>query len=241
MPLPRFPHPRGDGPPTCRRCLRDWKISPPAWGWPGGELPPNASELDFPTRVGMARTSTPPGRRAHRFPHPRGDGPKRRSKSPSTSSISPPAWGWPGITAPAQNQDEDFPTRVGMARALGFCPGGNGGFPHPRGDGPLARQWWGARRWISPPAWGWPAGVVPESGRCRDFPTRVGMARERLDESNPLPGFPHPRGDGPPSQGHSRHRKAISPPAWGWPAAAAAARQSLGDFPTRVGMARVAV
>ena len=30
--------------------------------------------------------------------------------------ISPPAWGWPGSTRVRAYIDDDFPTRVGMAR-----------------------------------------------------------------------------------------------------------------------------
>ena len=52
----RFPHPRGDGPPTpwSARCSR--LISPPAWGWPGRSRRPAGPLPDFPTRVGMARS-----------------------------------------------------------------------------------------------------------------------------------------------------------------------------------------
>ncbi len=71
-------------------------------------------------------------------------------------------------------------------------------------------------------------------------------------------GFPHPRGDGPPSSGHvivafqfslprgdgpaalidDADKREFSPPAWGWSAACGAGLRSGDVFPTRVGMVR---
>ena len=52
-----------------------------------------------------------------------------------------------------------------------------GGFPHPRGDGPLQQTKLQELGQISPPAWGWPDKVPVVADAIDDFPTRVGMAR----------------------------------------------------------------
>ena len=91
---------------------------------------------------------------------------------------------------------------------------------------------------ISPHAWGWPA--VLHAGRqgCRDFPTRVGMARREPKLSPARSGFPHTRGDGPQGAMNYMIKREISPHAWGWPVGPYEVRQIYSDFPTRVGMAR---
>ncbi len=115
-PRGRFPHPRGDGPlyqsPEVRRML----ISPPAWGWPAASIVVLNLRFDFPTRVGMARTACSRSQKNWGFPHPRGDGPLLGFVEEQVGEISPPAWGWPGTVIPTSGMDDDFPTRVGMAR-----------------------------------------------------------------------------------------------------------------------------
>ena len=118
----RFPHPRGDGPPTAAHAAPSRSISPPAWGWPGASCRSLGTRGDFPTRVGMARHT---GHcRSHRsgFPHPRGDGPASHPTMTRPVLISPPAWGWPARIVCNWRFDGDFPTRVGMARALVSVP-----------------------------------------------------------------------------------------------------------------------
>ncbi len=70
---------------------------------------------------------------------------------------------------------------------------------------------------ISPPAWGWPDRPRREQQRIRDFPTRVGMARNGAMSNAAFTRFPHPRGDGPRGPGAMIGSAKISPPAWGWP------------------------
>ena len=53
----RFPHPRGDGPCGYEWEVRDYEISPPAWGWTAGSRMMASIRFDFPTRVGMDRYS----------------------------------------------------------------------------------------------------------------------------------------------------------------------------------------
>ncbi len=93
------------------------RISPPAWGWPGGRALPGSHDHDFPTRVGMARADRSGAPRLLRFPHPRGDGPCLRLLIEQLDEISPPAWGWPAVSMGMPWVQADFPTRVGMARA----------------------------------------------------------------------------------------------------------------------------
>ncbi len=173
------------------------EISPPAWGWPETSSPLITQWEDFPTRVGMARPPTRRGRRGRGFPHPRGDGPASHCPAGRVWQISPPAWGWPGDVTEKHHQAVDFPTRVGMARPAVFHRYAIGGFPHPRGDGPSGQVRNYHEQQISPPAWGWPACYRCWSGSARDFPTRVGMARDFGTRKSPPPRFPHPRGDGP--------------------------------------------
>ena len=76
-----------------------WRISPPAWGWPGSHRTASPAGYDFPTRVGMAREFTRGPRDEKRFPHPRGDGPPIINALRLSLRISPPAWGWPAWSA----------------------------------------------------------------------------------------------------------------------------------------------
>ena len=94
------------------------------------------------------------------------------------------------------------------------------------------------KKWISPPAWGWPGSLSVLATAGGDFPTRVGMARSRRNMHTGTRGFPHPRGDGPSGDVVSLGNFPISPPAWGWPDLLTPRSYPLKDFPTRVGMAR---
>ena len=235
---PRFPHPRGDGPVDEIMSMLSESISPPAWGWPaiGRHVTPN--KRDFPTRVGMARGRVAIQDGLTRFPHPRGDGPPLGRVKQQVLPISPPAWGWPVRQRRMLMDMPDFPTRVGMARAVCRSPSFRPRFPHPRGDGPVSSSVSAGVIAISPPAWGWPASRRTMGGGPNDFPTRVGMARLKYQHKQPHTRFPHPRGDGPVGVDGVGKVLEISPPAWGWPALAVDPARREADFPTRVGMAR---
>ncbi len=112
------------------------------------------------------------------------------------------------------------------------------GFPHPRGDGPPWELLRANGKQISPPTWGWPAGVIRRRLGGVDFPTHVGMARFVPVPPNPWVRFPHPRGDGPASGRGLLLAVEISPPTWGWPIKRQRDQFHFGDFPTHVGMAR---
>ena len=75
IPSRRCPHPRGDGPDRGLPQEKISRMSPPAWGWPGGGTSSGVGVVDVPTRVGMARPSSSFGGASVRCPHPRGDGP----------------------------------------------------------------------------------------------------------------------------------------------------------------------
>ena len=53
-------------------------------------------------------------------------------------------------------------------------------------------------------------------------------------------GFPHPRGDGPHIGNSQPLGVRISPPTWGWPVCSSISQHAGEDFPTHVGMARLA-
>ena len=177
--IPRFPHPRGDGP---RGRLSEEQlalISPPTWGWPEPIQARRGSSPDFPTHVGMARRHHRHSQSAKRFPHPRGDGPAVLALACLANTISPPTWGWPAITLQRVSAWNDFPTHVGMARIPCIAAIAAWRFPHPRGDGPRGACGADEGGLISPPTWGWPENLDPGEVLRVDFPTHVGMARTR--------------------------------------------------------------
>ncbi|MFM2197740.1 MAG: hypothetical protein RLZZ505_1172 [Verrucomicrobiota bacterium] len=214
----RFPHTRGDGP------ADDWGegvgggISPHPWGWPGREIPHGEKISDFPTPVGMAR-------RASCRP--------RRSRM-----ISPHPWGWPGRRHRQPALLHDFPTPVGMARRACERMSERLRFPHTRGDGPPLAFHSGQGLQISPHPWGWPGVATCLLPDPRDFPTPVGMARERCPPGCASYRFPHTRGDGPLVACGRSTRTRISPHPWGWPEITHNPSERQIDFPTPVGMAR---
>ena len=237
-PALRFPHTRGDGP--CGEFLIGsfLRISPHPWGWPELGRNRNGGAEDFPTPVGMARTAGTSERSEHRFPHTRGDGPQVLWPLRWMFSISPHPWGWPGQHIAVEDLHDDFPTPVGMARfplSSCFIPWG---FPHTRGDGPPTRSASCSMEPISPHPWGWPVTVYGARLSTLDFPTPVGMARVCGRCLLRCYGFPHTRGDGPPTPTLTSGAFEISPHPWGWPAGSPSQRNPPMDFPTPVGMAR---
>ncbi len=108
-------------------------------------------------------------------PHPRGDGPRARSRFTAGALSPPPAWGW---TRPRDRRHDELvvsPTRVGMDPSMSATRCTPPRLPHPRGDGPGCTHANGAAPPSPPPAWGW----TRENGRVRRAalvsPTRVGM------------------------------------------------------------------
>ena len=86
-----FPHTRGDGPSIVSGMSTPRSFSPHAWGWSAAVLDrPELADV-FPTRVGMVRLIAVYPLRHCRFPHTRGDGPRRNE---FIGQFSPHAWGW---------------------------------------------------------------------------------------------------------------------------------------------------
>ncbi len=137
-PANRFPHPRGDGPLRRARDLTSTPFSPPAWGWSGSAFGSNVGSFVFPTRVGMVRSVFASTQSQRRFPHPRGDGPEENRDIQTEMLFSPPAWGWSAGAPDGGGHGWVFPTRVGMVRERASDRSRAGGFPHPRGDGPIS-------------------------------------------------------------------------------------------------------
>ena len=73
--LPRFPRPRGDGPPSVTVSATAFAVSPPTRGWPGPKLHTPCCCGGFPAHAGMAPRHDGLPLCAQRFPRPRGDGP----------------------------------------------------------------------------------------------------------------------------------------------------------------------
>ena len=194
---PCSPHPRGDGPISTRPPRWPSRFSPPAWGWPAAGDGLGRKGDVLPTRVGMARLSSPPGMTSKRSPHPRGDGPVWNGPKQEFRWFSPPAWGWPDMRSAMEKLPAVLPTRVGMARRAMVARSSSACSPHPRGDGPLAGSPLSPGARFSPPAWGWPGERVVATGLDEVLPTRVGMARGMSSAARQPASSPHPRGDGP--------------------------------------------
>src|ERR1035437_3299970 len=100
----------------------------------------------------MVRGAATSGGGARGAPHPRGDGPPRKSLPSEAAECSPPAWGWSDVPVELNTNAFVLPTRVGMVRLrLPLLPGQSCA-PHPRGDGPHFRCGNVSPNKCSPPA-----------------------------------------------------------------------------------------
>src|SRR5438093_1092119 len=103
-----------------------------------------------------------------------------------------------------------------MVRVNGSPQGGDGCYPHTRGDGPRVQPHSQAPATLSPHAWGWSVWIV-FFGSCEGvIPTRVGMVRVMTTTPALEKRYPHTRGDGPRRGPDRRRRGKLSPHAWGW-------------------------
>ena len=92
--------------------------SPRLWGWPECPHGVIGGSLEFPTPVGMARSSSSGvGFRAG-VPHACGDGPNALKLKELAAVSSPRLWGWPEKSPLLLSFFPEFPTPVGMARTL---------------------------------------------------------------------------------------------------------------------------
>ena len=168
----------------------------------------------------MVRTSSRDGSRCLRFPHTRGDGPKRIGSLLNLRQVSPHAWGWSGHLLLTEGGHRVFPTRVGMVRSSRILSASPARFPHTRGDGPRQKAGPPGCRRFSPHAWGWSGNLIVWN--------------------EPIDVFPTLRGDGPNYQTIRYRPLRFSPHAWGWSALPQHKFVSPQVFPTRVGMVRSA-
>ena len=211
----------------------------------------------------MARVGGHHRRIADGFPHPRGDGPGRRSARIARLPGFPHARG-DGPLGGCRIPPRDAHCPCGFPHARGDGPRTLAGdvylgfdFPTPRGDGPswtspllemssISPRPWGWPEWEStvpvriadfPRPWGWPVLRPARLTPPTDFPTPVGMARGPWQATENGDGFPHARGDGPAAITQGFSIAQISPRPWGWPDIRPAGRHPHSDFPTPVGMA----
>ncbi len=112
----RFPHARGDGPLFDDLWDQAKRFSPRPWGW-SGRLPGVSSTASvFPTPVGMVRSVHRGVMKLMRFPHARGDGPPHIPRHCRRNGFSPRPWGWSGREGRRADDQNVFPTPVGMVR-----------------------------------------------------------------------------------------------------------------------------
>ncbi len=153
-PSPTFPHASGDVP-TRRRVL--WSrlcFSPREWGCSdvrGGYVP---KFFLFPTRVGMFRHCSFQPSRALPFPHASGDVPSYKSIVEIATIFSPREWGCSEGEEIEIDDEELFPTRVGMFRRRAVSRPCWRPFPHASGDVPPGLTVAGVIINFSPREWG---------------------------------------------------------------------------------------
>src|SRR2546425_1128822 len=78
-----YPHTRGDGPTNTMLLGSMSLLSPHAWGWSAACWTIPRRLVVIPTRVGMVRAAWRSSATPLCYPHTRGDGPRRRTCSPS--------------------------------------------------------------------------------------------------------------------------------------------------------------
>ena len=212
------PHACGDGPGLSEDAARGAESSPRLWGWPAGVRHPASARHEFPTPVGMARMSPQVTAYMPGVPHACGDGPTASTHSPSGVMSSPRLWGWPGPLSNEPDRPGEFPTPVGMARPTSPRTTEPPRVPPACGDGPLPVIDRAVVDVSSLRLWGWPDPRHDGGETHLEFPTPVGMARQREPAQEPQEGVPHACGDGPGARPGRSDRAQSSPRLWGWPA-----------------------
>ena len=199
LPPQRFPHARGDVPNRPRLTTPPHQFSPRTWGCSDHQYAFAAAGTVFPTHVGMFRKRARCSSTTGCFPHARGDVPGLRVAPLSVIRFSPRTWGCSLDRVQREGVNHVFPTHVGMFRSRLLISGHGGRFPHARGDVPTFRGIIILTPKFSPRTWGCSAERKMKIGTSRVFPTHVGMFRcPAVLPADPA-GFPHARGDVPPS------------------------------------------
>ena len=149
-----FPRPRGDGPSAAPRTTWRYRVSPPTRGWTlrrgaGRDVPGG-----FPAHAGMDRNLRTLSNTTHRFPRPRGVGPRAPSRWPGTASVPRPRGDGPPPALPMADRPR-FPRPRGDGPIQESVAIPYGRVSPPRGDGPWScalREFVAA---VSPPTRGW--------------------------------------------------------------------------------------
>ena len=115
---------------------------------------------------------------------------------------------------------------------------GTGGFPRPRGDGPLIVARSAEDEEVSPPTRGWTMVTMMVCTSSRGFPAHAGMDPRGRITSGRTPRFPRPRGDGPVSKTKGRPPGWVSPPTRGWTYINGDVDRVTDGFPAHAGMDR---
>ena len=113
------------------------------------------------------------------------------------------------------------------------------GFPHSRGDVPAGAGTSNANTSFSPLTWGCSGAGRYCAGREFVFPTHVGMFLGGDAAISAIAGFPHSRGDVPPTSPRSKPPTPFSPLTWGCSSPAMSPKFAHAVFPTHVGMFRL--
>ena len=172
----------------------------------------------------------------HRFPRPRGDGPRSDSIPTTGATVSPPTRGWTQTTVQAAVLRVGFPAHAGMDPGTTSRQALPGRFPRPRGDGPSSECTGSGRSAVSPPTRGWTLHDIHRPRLDAGFPAHAGMDPPRLVLLAAVGGFPRPRGDGPCSPISSGFVRRVSPPTRGWTPVQCADGATRRGFPAHAGM-----
>ncbi len=212
----RFPRPRGDGPYLTARVGHSTPVPPPTRGWSLSILAGRPSMGGSPAHAGMVRSPTRGGRRAARFPRPRGDGPSTGTSRTGRKRVPPPTRGWSAFLAAWCGLLLGSPAHAGMVRALGAGMPAVCGFPRPRGDGPLDAARRPSRDRVPPPTRGWSPASDQALHTAAGSPAHAGMVPDARPEACARHRFPRPRGDGPRGLNVCRCHQQVPPPTRGW-------------------------
>ena len=233
---PGIPRTRGDGPrpvPGSRSGLAD---SPHARGWTLLHLHAGRHPVGFPARAGMDPAPRIRYPVVARIPRTRGDGPPRGDSGPGHRGDSPHARGWTPGGRHGGLRSGGFPARAGMDPLRHMLGVYRARIPRTRGDGPGRRTLPRACCLDSPHARGWTRVPASPGASAAGFPARAGMDLFGRWCSQPYPGIPRTRGDGPWDSLVNAHLQPDSPHARGWTGPLARSVEIVTGFPARAGM-----
>ena len=134
--LGRFPRRRGDGPFHWGIGPDVVRFPPQARGWTRDREDLRRQGGVSPAGAGMDLQGRFRSINGHCFPRRRGDGPRQAQGGRGVSAFPPQARGWTRQRGAGLLRAGVSPAGAGMDPLPGVFPGGPGGFPRRRGDGP---------------------------------------------------------------------------------------------------------